>query len=221
MVGGGSVSFHISQHHDVPVWVNDSYTPLTNFWEAVQEDSDALADEVKRWKEEVTDPKAHFKWCRQDPEDPAKFFYLNRMAFSGLTEAGGCSASNWDTHFTYNAIARLREAGTVVKDWKITNQDYTECLTDHEQAFIYLDPPYDIKANLYGKQGSIHKHFKHDWFKKTLTGVKSQVLVSYNAEVEWDGWSYDAFPLTYTMLSRGDYLQEQKKRNEGVLRNYA
>ena len=28
------------------------------------------------------------------------------------------------------------------------------------KAFIYLDPPYDIKDNLYGKKGDMHKGFE-------------------------------------------------------------
>ena len=29
---------------------------------------------------------------------------------------------------------------------------------------MYLDPPYDIKDNLYGKKGAMHKGFNHDQF---------------------------------------------------------
>ena len=223
MVGGGSVAFFVSQTFDVPVWVNDTHTPLTNFWTAVKEDSNTLADNALTLREALTtkeEQKAHFHLCKKQPEDPLNFFYLNRTSFSGLTEAGGFSPTNFNSHFTPNAIQRLREAGAVVKDWKITNKDFTECLTDHENTFLYLDPPYDIQANLYGKKGDLHKHFDHEGFQKVLTDLKSKVLVSYNAEVKWDNWKTDEFPLTYTLNSRGDYLENQKKRWEGVLRNF-
>ncbi len=220
MVGGGSVSFFVSQKYDVPVWVNDTYTPLTNFWKAVAEDSEGLADQARELKETLKDPREHFGVCKEAPEVPINFYYLNRLSFSGLTEAGSFTPTSWDNHFNVSAFARLADAGAVVKDWKITNKDYTECLTDHEDTFIYLDPPYDIDSNLYGKRGEIHKHFHHEGFQKVIGDLKAKVLVSYNAEVKWDNWKVDEFPLTYTMRSRGDYLEEQKKRWEGVLRNY-
>ena len=30
-------------------------------------------------------------------------------------------------------------------------------MTDDKGAFVYLDPPYEIKSNLYGKKGNMHK----------------------------------------------------------------
>ena len=37
-------------------------------------------------------------------------------------------------------------------------------MTDEKDIFVYLDPPYDIKSNLYGKKGNMHRGFDHDKF---------------------------------------------------------
>ena len=39
-----------------------------------------------------------------------------------------------------------------------------------KKAFVYLDPPYDIKTNLYGKKGNMHRGFDHDKFFYDVIG---------------------------------------------------
>lgn len=225
MVGGGSLSFFISQKYEVPVWINDTHTPLTSFWKGVAEDSETLADKAHTLREDLLkqtkeDRKQHFLWCKENATDPLNFFYLNRTSYSGLTTAGTYFEPTIEKSFTTNSIERLRQAGEVVKDWKITNEDFTECLTDDPDTLIYLDPPYRIDSNLYGKNGEIHKHFDHEGFYKVVSDLKSKVMVSYNAEVEWDNWKSDVFPLTYTFRGEDKYMEAQKKRREVVFRNY-
>ena len=52
----------------------------------------------------------------------------------------------------------------MIESWTITNLSYERMLTDDKDTFLYLDPPYDIKDNLYGKSGDMHKRFDHDQF---------------------------------------------------------
>jgi len=49
-------------------------------------------------------------------------------------------------------------------------------------AFMYLDPPYDIKDNLYGNKGSMHKGFDHDKFAADCDSNDMDQLVSYNSD---------------------------------------
>ena len=97
-------------------------------------------------------------------------------------------------------------------------------MLDGENAFIYLDPPYEIGSNLYGKKGGMHKYFHHTKFSEACCDSKHKMLVSYNSSnlnkrrfAEWQAAEYDH---TYTMRSTGDYIKEQKKRKELVLTNY-
>ncbi len=95
----------------------------------------------------------------------------------------------------------------------------------HDGIFMYLDPPYDIKDNLYGKKGSMHKNFDHDKFAKDCDEHSIPMMVSYNSDQlvkdRFNGWNAAEFDLTYTMRSVGEYMREQKGRKELLLMNYS
>ena len=97
-------------------------------------------------------------------------------------------------------------------------------MTDDRQTFVYLDPPYDIKDNLYGKKGSMHKGFDHDKFAADCDRFIGPQMISYNtAQVVKDRFTdYNAYEFdhTYTMRSVGDYMKEQQQRKELLLLNY-
>jgi len=93
-------------------------------------------------------------------------------------------------------------------------------------AFVYLDPPYDIKDNLYGRKGSMHKGFDHDKFAADCASCYMHQLISYNSDqlvkdrFIGEKWNTGEFDLTYTMRSVGEYMREQKERKELLLFNY-
>ena len=121
-------------------------------------------------------------------------------------------------------IEKLPGYSQIIKDWKITNKSYEELLTDSKDVFTYLDPPYDIKDNLYGKKGSMHNTFNHDDFAADCDRYIGPQLISYNSsnlvKERFDGWDAGEFDLTYTMRSVGEYMREQKDRKELLLFNY-
>ena len=94
----------------------------------------------------------------------------------------------------------------------------------HDGIFMYLDPPYDIKDNLYGKKGEMHKHFDHDKFAKDCDKSKINMMISYNSDQlikeRFKNWDATEFDLTYTMRSVGEYMRDQKQRKELILMNY-
>jgi site-specific DNA-adenine methylase len=91
-------------------------------------------------------------------------------------------------------------------------------------AFMYLDPPYDIKDNLYGRKGSMHKGFDHDKFAADCDANNMDQLISYNSDQlvkdRFKDWNTGEFDLTYTMRSVGEYMRDQKQRKELLLFNY-
>ena len=112
----------------------------------------------------------------------------------------------------------------VIKNWNITNLSYEQLLVDDASAFVYLDPPYDIKANLYGKRGTMHIGFDHDKFSRVCERCDLDQMVSYNSSnlvksrfVDWNLQEYDH---TYTMRSVGAYMKDQQERKELLLLNY-
>ena len=114
----------------------------------------------------------------------------------------------------------------IIKDWHITNVNYDNLLDENSErrAFLYLDPPYDIKDNLYGKKGNMHKRFDHDTFALDCDGCSLDSMISYNSDQlvkdRFTRWKAAEFDLTYTMRSVGEYMRDQKERKELVLMNY-
>ena len=112
----------------------------------------------------------------------------------------------------------------LIRNWKITNLSYEHLMDNEWDTFVYLDPPYDIKDNLYGRKGSMHKGFDHDDFAKTCDECFMPQLISYNSNQlvkdRFKKWRAGEFDLTYTMRSVGEYMREQKERKELLLMNY-
>ena len=169
-------------------------------------------------KEEVNDK------TKSNLERASAFYIVNKCSFSGLTESSSFSEQASESNFSLNGIEKLKTYATMIQNWKITNLSYERMLTDDKDNFIYLDPPYDIKDNLYGRKGSIHKKFDHDQFAEWCDDYTAPMLISYNSDQivknRFKEWSVSEFAHTYTMRSVGCYNTEQASRKELVLINY-
>tara|TARA_B100000085_G_scaffold257672_1_gene259171 strand:- start:1807 stop:2643 length:837 start_codon:yes stop_codon:yes gene_type:complete len=237
-LGGGSFAIWMSQRYPfMNIWVNDLYEPLYNFWRVVQDDGKKLRDELVQLKYKYCEPasaKVLFLEAKEylanetrkcEPFHRAVSYYIvNKCSFSGLTESSSFSSSASESNFSMRGIDKLPYYSEVIKDWKITNLSYEELLTDDKSTFTYLDPPYDIKDNLYGRKGSMHKGFDHDKFAADCDRFIGPQMISYNtAQVVKDRFiDYNAYEFdhTYTMRSVGDYMKEQQQRKELLLLNY-
>ena len=127
-----------------------------------------------------------------------------------------------------NGIDKLLEYSKLIQNWKITTGPYWDMMMTSAPVgtFWFFDPPYDIKDNLYGKKGELHKGFNHEEFHAWITqgNVKDRWMITYNTNptlLEWyDGYYQTKWDLTYTMRSVGDYMNEQKDRAELLITNY-
>ena len=46
-LGGGSMAIEMTKRYpDIPIWVNDLYKPLYNFWLVLRDDGDYLYDQL-------------------------------------------------------------------------------------------------------------------------------------------------------------------------------
>ena len=55
-LGGGSFAIAITkQYPDLPIWVNDMYEPLYNFWVVLQQNGEALSAALADLKKEYND----------------------------------------------------------------------------------------------------------------------------------------------------------------------
>ena len=235
-LGGGSVAIHIAKKYPhLDIWVNDLYEPLYNFWCVLRDDSQELSERLKEYKslhptpEKAKDLFDCMKKLLRHPDAidlyrAVAFYILNKCSFSGLTESSSFSSQASVSNFSMRGIEKLPEYSKIIKDWKITNYSYDYLLDYKDSAFVYLDPPYDIKDNLYGKKGSMHKGFDHDRFASDCSACDMPQLVSYNSDQlvkdRFVNWSAAEFDLTYTMRSVGEYMRDQKQRKELLLFNY-
>ena len=237
-IGGGSVSIEVAKRYpNLNIWVNDLYEPLYNFWCELRDHGQELTREITKLKEKHPEPNSARVLFLQSKEylneDPKKtepfhravsFWIINKCSFSGLTESSSFSQQASVSNFSMRGIENLQEYQQLIKNWKITNLSYEELLADDKDVFVYLDPPYDIKDNLYGRKGSMHKGFDHDKFAADCDRFICPQLVSYNnsqlVRDRFDGWTAAEFAHTYTMRSVGSYTIDQAQRKELVLFNY-
>jgi DNA adenine methylase len=158
----------------------------------------------------------------------AAFYVINKCSFSGLTESSSFSQQASVSNFSMRGIDKLPEYSKLIKNWKITNNNYWDMMLTPApvNTFWFLDPPYDIKDNLYGKKGELHKGFNHEEFHAYMTqgNIKDDWMITYNTNptlMEWYKNYYQTkWDLTYTMRSVGDYMNEQKDRAELLITNY-
>ena len=235
-LGGGSVAIYITKKYpSLDIWVNDLYEPLVNFWQQLQMFGNDLKNELVDCKLAYNTPelarelflksKEHVNEKEVSNLNRAVAFYIvNKCSFSGLTESSSFSAQASQSNFSMRGIEKLPEYSKLISKWRITNYSYDYLMDGNKGAFMYLDPPYDIKDNLYGRKGSMHKGFDHDKFAADCDTNNMDQLVSYNSDQlvkdRFKNWNAAEFDLTYTMRSVGEYMREQKQRKELLLFNY-
>lgn len=238
-LGGGSVALEVSKRYpDLPVWVNDLYGPLYDFWTILQQLPEQLTEHILHFKDTTDTEEASrelFKISKDilcDPvtgqfERAVRFYIVNKCSFSGLTESSSFSEQASVSNFSLTGIEKLPEYSKLIQNWRITNMDYSMLMDCDSKVFMYLDPPYDIKDNLYGRKGSMHKGFDHDKFcTHCKYNMNMPMCISYNSSNAvkerflYHGWTDAEFAHTYTMRSTGSYTMDQADRKELVLINY-
>ena len=235
-LGGGSVALEIRKRYPhLDIWVNDLYGPLYNFWRVLQDQGQELSDLLRDSKNAHPEPasaKTLFLDAKERLNDDSTsdlfaavcFYIVNKCSFSGLTESSSFSKQASDSNFSMRGIDKLPEYSGMIKNWKITNVSYEQLLTDSKNTFTYLDPPYEIGSNLYGKRGNMHSGFNHDHFAIKCDRFIGPQLVSYNSSQlirdRFKEWTAAEFAHTYTMRSVGSYNTDQAARKELVLFNY-
>tara|TARA_B100002019_G_scaffold117004_1_gene100490 strand:+ start:4086 stop:4934 length:849 start_codon:yes stop_codon:yes gene_type:complete len=231
--GGASMALYFSQlHPDVPVWINDKYFYLYNFWIQLQEDGDRLSDVCYAIKQEHnTIDLAKELFIRSKEEissaDPFRqavlFWVLNKCSYSGLTENSSFSQSASQQNFTLRGAANLKKYQDIIADWHITNIDYEDVMNDAESerdnVFVFLDPPYKIGSYLYGTQAELHKNFDHLAFGESCKVCPWDWMVTYNVDEDiekmFEDYQQRYFSITYGMKHR-----ENNKKSELLISNY-
>jgi DNA adenine methylase len=241
-IGGGSVAFYTTQAYpDVPIWINDLYVPLYNFWIQLRDNGEELSERLKEIKTKASDfgtqddkDTAHKELFNQTLVDinsqeglerAASFFVLNKCSFSGLTENSTFSVTASRSNFSFVGIEKLKEYSKLMKNWKITNIDYSEVMNaSGDDVFVFLDPPYDIKDFLYGKNREMHKSFDHDIFAENIYKCPHKFMITYNVNDRllelYKDYELTYWKLRYSMAHRGDKGTDENLKTELLVTNY-
>ena len=232
-LGGGSMALYVTQTYpNTDVWVNDLYYPLYAFWVTLRDHGQQLCDDLRELKTELGESYDAHKMAFDDAKDKLNndiyesgfnFYVANKCSFSGLTANSSFSKQASRANFTFRGIDKLPALSELIQGWRITNQSYEELLYGRN-AFVFLDPPYAIKDNLYGNKGDMHKSFDHKLFAAYACASENKCMITYNSELfikdRFPDWYQKDWDLTYTMRSSGTYTKDQKKRKELLLLNY-
>ena len=232
-LGGGSMALYVTQTYpNTDVWVNDLYYPLYAFWVTLRDHGQELCDDLRELKTELGESYDAHRMAFDDAKDKLNndiyesgfnFYVANKCSFSGLTANSSFSKQASRANFTFRGIDKLPALSELIQGWRITNQSYEELLYGRN-AFVFLDPPYAIKDNLYGNKGDMHKSFDHEWFAAQACASDNKCMITYNSELfikdRFPDWYQKDWDLTYTMRSSGTYTKDQKKRKELLLLNY-
>ena len=177
-LGGGS--FELSCAADgLKVYGADAFMPLINFWQHAKDTPDSLAEKVKSYypieKEQFYVLQKKIMGMPNDLGQAAIFFVLNRCSFSGTTLSGGMSPGH--PRFTESAIDRLRNF--TAPNLYVEYADFQNTINKYPEDLLYLDPPYLVSSNLYGKKGNMHNQFDHAGLADLLRN-RSGWILSYN-----------------------------------------
>jgi DNA adenine methylase len=238
-LGGGSFAIEFSKRYpETPVWVNDIYLNLFCFWDQLQKNNEALhsailsrkmqaesyEDNTRAHKELFLESRNNLGMVLDSFSRAVYFFIANKCSFSGLGESSGFSAAASRSNFSIRNINNLPKYLPIIKNWTITNLNYTELLDCEETAFIFADPPYDIKSFLYGKKGKHHSDFNHYDFCEQMKDCPGNVMITYNSNEIlrelYKDWNQKEWDLTYTMHSGKNYREDEGNRKELLLTNY-
>ena len=238
-LGGGSVALYVTKKYPhLKITVNDLYEPLMNFWVQLQTFGDELTEKLRQYKSTHPDPETARELFTNSKvginntsldviERAAAFYIVNKCSFSGLTESSSFSAQASNNNFSMRGIEKLPEYSSLISSWHINQYSYEYLMENdiHDSLFVYLDPPYDIKDNLYGRKGSMHKGFDHDRFASDCDKHSNiHMMVSYNSDQlvkdRFKNWQAVEYAHTYTLRSVGEYMRDQQERKELLLLNY-
>jgi len=236
-IGGGSMAIYVAQAYpSADVWINDLYVPLYNFWVQLRDNGEELSETIYKIKESIAnDDDAHkklFTECAESidsqtgVDQAVSFFIMNKCSYSGLTQNSTFSVTASRSNFSLVGAEKLKKFSNLIQNWKITNIDYSNLLGgEDDDTFIFLDPPYDIKDFLYGKNREMHKSFDHERFAEEVYKIKNKFMITYNVNerlVElYKDYKLREFDLRYSMVHRGDKGTKDNVKKELLVTNYS
>lgn len=116
-------------------------------------------------------------------ERAARTYLVNKYSFSGMGDSGSLSKERFFA-YTPQASLRIIKASPLLKRMDIRNCSFEETMSnvDHNDSFIFLDPPYwrQEDSGLYGRHGDTHRGFPHEHFAQFTKDTDCKWFVTYD-----------------------------------------
>lgn len=135
----------------------------------------------------------------------ARFFLVNRVSFSSLSDSGSLSKNRF-IQFNPRMFDRAYEVSKVIQRLEILNAPFQETMAGvTDKSFVFLDPPYIAQegSSLYGKKGSTHKGFPHQELADLCKQLPCKWLMTLDDSIKarklYDGCTIERFFIQYTM----------------------
>lgn len=135
----------------------------------------------------------------------ARFFLVNRVSFSSLSDSGSLSKNRF-IQFNPRMFDRAYEVSKVIQRLEILNAPFQETMAGvTDKSFVFLDPPYIAQegSSLYGKKGSTHKGFPHQELADLCKQLSCKWLMTLDDSIKarklYDGCTIERFFIQYTM----------------------
>lgn len=250
-MGGGSLEVYLT-NLDINVQGYDIFKPLVTFWDEMINNNQNLVEflrtieptsvnykEIKNklinWEytqEMLKDWKTDF-YLRDNPitlspVEIASYYYFNHNTSYGPGYLGWASSvylnqSKWDKMI--EDISKFNGSKL-----QVTQSDFSNVISSHQNEFIYLDPPYFM-----GKDGDNKMHaaiypmknipvhhdgFNHELLRDLLHSHKGKFIMSYNNcetireyykdfRLEYPSWNYS--------MGNGEIRIGQNRIREGIV----
>ena len=226
-MGGGSLESRWASELGVSVIGYDIFDALTNFWNVLLTDSDDLANKLaslsptKEQYKEIKEILIQWDYTQEmlsewktnhykrdaitlDNLTAAAYYYYNHNLSYGPMYLGWMSKIYEDQDKWNKKIQMIKEYKN--PKLQVCKGSFDEVIPNHENDFLYLDPPYYLKKDKDNKmlKGMYpncnidvhHKGFNHELLRDLLHNHKGNFILSYN-DCETIREYYKDFDLSY------------------------
>jgi DNA adenine methylase len=238
-VGGGALLFDLQPK---VAYVNDINAELIHVYEVIKSDVEALVTALQDFENKADYFYAVRDWDRDkvkysalsDIKKAARMLYLNKTCYNGLFRVN--NAGEFNSPFgnyrnpnivnapTLRAVSSYLNTAAV----HLTSLDYPKVLrTLPEEAFVYLDPPYDPVSDTAGFTGYAKGGFSRDAQMRLREccdelhkrGLKFMLS---NSATDFIKEQYAAYHITIVQAKRAINSDATKRGEveEVVVRNY-
>ena len=238
-VGGGALLFNLQPN---AAYINDINADLIGVYRVIKTDVESLIDTLSGYKNEADFFYGVRDWDRDkgkysalsEVEKAARVLYLNKTCYNGLFRVNNAGEFNspFGSYKNPNIVnaPTLRAVSSYLNSAKVhlTFGDYTEVLqTLPNNAFVYLDPPYDPVSDTSSFTGYSRGGFSREdqirlreWCDAlTARGIKFMLS---NSSTDFIKEQYKGYNTTLVKAKRtiNSVAAKRGEIDEVVVRNY-